>query len=278
MLSRLGVVGCALAASLLAADKPQDKPQEVVVAAGEYRLHACFWIPDGSGPFPVMIYNHGSEQKPAPCGPPDLGAFYQKHGWAFFALQRHGHEPSPGQYILDLQKKAFAAHPFDPSAARREINRLHELYNLDVVAGVAWVRQQPWADVQRIAMTGISYGGIQTILTAEKGLGIRAFLPFAPAAQSWNPVLAARLIEAIRKAHAPMFVVQATNDYSLEPSKVLGAELAKKAPPNHAKIYPAYGTSTQQGHGAFGSRAGGIAVWSADVLEFLNATVLKAGP
>jgi dienelactone hydrolase len=247
-----------------------ERPQEVTVPAGQYRLHGCVWLPEGSGPFRVMIYNHGSEQKPAPCGPSDLAAFYQRNGWAFFAFQRHGHEPSPGEYIVDLQKRAFAAHPDDRPAARREINRLHELYNLDVEAAVAWVKQQKWADSGRLAMTGISYGGIQTLLTAEKGLGIRAFLPFAPAAQSWNPVLAERLKEAIRKAHAPILVVQAQNDYSLEPSKVLGAELESKGPPNRARIYPPFGTNTQQGHGAFGSRTAGIAVWSPDVLDFLK--------
>jgi dienelactone hydrolase len=219
-----------------------------------------------------MIYHHGSEQNPSPCGPPDLANFYQKHGWAFYAFRRHGHGPSPGAYIVDLQKQAFAAAP-NRAAAQQEINRLHELYNQDVEAAVVWVKQQKWADTRRIAMTGISYGGIRTILTAEKGLGIRAFLPFAPAAQSWNPVLAERLKEAIRKARGPIFVIQAENDYSLEPSKVLGAELEKKGPPNRARIYPAFGTTTQQGHGAFGSRAAGIAVWSADLLAFLKVTV-----
>jgi hypothetical protein len=81
-------------------------------------------------------------------------------------------------------------------------------------------------------MTGISFGGIQTILTAEKGLGIRAFLSFAPAAQSWNPVLADRLIHAVRQARVHIFIIQAQSDYSLEPSKVLGKELEKKGAPN----------------------------------------------
>ena len=38
-----------------------------------------------------MIFNHGSEKNPAPCGPPDLGYFYRKKGFAFFTFQRHGH-------------------------------------------------------------------------------------------------------------------------------------------------------------------------------------------
>ena len=88
-------------------------------------------------------------------------------------------------------------------------------------------------------------------------------------------MLADRLKAAIRKAHSPIFVIQAANDYSLEPGKVLGAELGKKGSPNQAKIYPAFGTTTQQGHAAFGTRAAGIAVWSEDVLAFLQATVTQ---
>jgi len=219
--------------------------------------------PAGNGPFAVVIYNHGSEPTPAPCGPPALAAFYREHGYAFFAFQRHGHAPSPGEYIVDLQK----------GKTRKDVIQLHELYNLDVVATVDWVKHQKWADPQRIVMTGISYGGIQTLLTAEKGLGIRAFLPFAPAAMSWNPVLAERLKTAVKGARAPVFLVQAENDYSIEPSRVLGAELTA---PSAAKVYPAFGTTHQDGH-SFGARAKGIAVWSGDVLMFLQRVGVTSG-
>ena len=270
MLSRFSLVTRASACFFLSLALAADRPQEVTFDSGSYHLHGCVWTPEDPGPYPVMIYNHGSEQNPSPCGPPDLADFYQKHGWAFFAFQRHGHGSSPGEYIVDLQKQAFATTP-NRVAAQQEINRLHELYNRDVEAAVSWVKQQQWTDTRRIAMTGISYGGIQTILAAEKGLGIRAFLPFALAAQSWNPVLAERLKEAIRKARGPIFIIQAENDYSLEPGRVLGKELEKKGPPNQVRIYPAFGTTVQQGHAAFGSRAAGIAVWSADVIAFLSA-------
>lgn len=272
----LRLLACAIFLSLVspafAADKTNDKPLEVTVQAGPYQLHACAWFPAGPGPYPVMIFNHGSEKNPAPCGPPDLGYFYQKKGFAFFTFERHGHGASPGEYIMDLQKRAFADHPMNPAAAQSEVVRLQEFYNRDVEAAVAWLKQQEWVDPQRIAMTGISFGGIQTILTAEKGLGIRAFLPFAPAAQSWNPVLADRLKRAIRQTGVPIFIIQAQNDYSTEPCKVLGKELEKKGPPNHAKIYPPFGTTTQDAHWAFGSRKDGIAIWEADVSAFLAAT------
>jgi carboxymethylenebutenolidase len=250
-----------------------DKPQEVAIQAGPYRLHGCFWTPEGQAPYPVMVFNHGSEKNPAPCGPPDLAYFYQKRGFAFFTFQRHGHGASPGEYILDLQRGAYAAHRFSPGAAQSEAVGLQELYNNDVESALAWLKEQEWADTQRIAMTGISFGGIQTLLTAEKGLGIRAFLAFAPAAQSWNPVLAERLKRAVRAARAPIFIIQAQNDYSLEPSKVLGPELENKGSPNHAKVYPPFGSTTQDGHWGFGSRGEGILVWAPDVNAFLDVTM-----
>jgi carboxymethylenebutenolidase len=250
-----------------------DQPQEVTIAAGPYQLHGCFWTPDRPGPYPVMIFNHGSEKNPAPCGPPDLGYFYQNRGFAFFTFQRHGHGTSTGEYIMDLQRRAYIAHPFDRGEAQRELVGLQEMYNKDVESAVAWLREQPWVDAQHMAMTGISFGGIQTILTAEKGLGIRAFVSFAPAAQSWNPVLADRLKRAVRQARAPIFIIQAQNDYSVEPCKVLGAELDKKSSPNHARIYPPFGTTTQDGHWGFGSRRDGISVWAPDVSAFLDVSM-----
>ena len=47
-------------------------------------------------------------------------------------------------------------------------------------------------------MSGVSFGGIQTLLTAEKGLGITAIMSFAAAAQAWpNNRLQERLLKAV---------------------------------------------------------------------------------
>jgi dienelactone hydrolase len=174
---------------------------------------------------------------------------------------------------MELQRQAYSARPFNRSLAQSEVVGLQELYNKDVEGAVAWLKEQTWVDAQRIAMTGISFGGIQTLLTAEKGLGIRAFVAFAPAAQSWNPVLAERLKQGVRQAQAPILIIQAQNDYSVEPCEVLGVELKKKGFPNAAKIYPSFGTSAQDGHWGFGARRDGIAVWAPDVNAFLDATM-----
>jgi len=88
----------------------------------------------------------------------------------------------------------------------------------------------PFVDPARIAISGCSYGGIQTLLAGERDLGIKALVPFAPGAMSWeqNRPLQDRLIRAVDLAKAPVFLIQAENDYSLGPSRVLSKEAKKK--------------------------------------------------
>jgi dienelactone hydrolase len=139
---------------------------------------------------------------------------------------------------------------------------------------VAWLRKQPAVDPNRLVMSGCSYGGIQTLLTAEKGLGIRAFIPFAPGAMSFaNAALRNRLETAARNVQAPTFLLQAANDYSTGPSELLGPILRQRCDGSSAKVYPAFGTTNQQGHGAFACWSLGITSWGNDVMDFIDAVM-----
>jgi len=265
----IGLAAMAIAAGGVARAEPASAPaaqEEITFRSHGYTLSGCISRPAGAGPFPAVIYNHGSEKDPRRCGPPELARAYVEHGYLFFAFQRHGHGQSAGDYIGDL-----AAGLGRPGPARiTQMTHLHELYNQDVVDAVHWLMQRPEVDRSRVAMTGVSYGAIQTLLTAEKGLGIRAFIPFAPAAMSWqNAALQERLKQAVRNAKAPIFLAQAQNDFSLGPSQVLGPMIRARGAPSTAKLYPACGATPQDGHGGFAVR-GGVAIWSADVFAFLD--------
>ena len=142
--------------------------------------------------------------------------------------------------------------------------------NEDVVAAMNWLKTQPEVDVNRIVVSGCSFGGIQTLLAAEKGLGARAFIAFAPAAESWsNGMLDERLEDAVKRAKAPVFILQAKNDYSTQPTEVLGK--IAKAHGGEARIYPGFGKTPQEGHWGFATTSSGIALWGEDVLEFIKA-------
>lgn len=241
-------------------------------------LHGHLYVPGVSSladlaavkkKYPAIIYNHGSEANPN--GVPYLAKLYLDHGYIFFAPDRHGQGLSKdaGPYHRDEQNKFTGSPQFGQMAVK-----LHELYNQDVIAAVEWFKKQPYVDSDRIAMTGISFGGIQTLLTAEKNPGIRAYVPFAAAAMSWAGIteLRERLATAVRNETAPMFFIQNEGDYNLGPSTTLGSLLIQKGKPQKwkLKLYPKFGCSNQEAHARFSMHCDGIVIWDQDVLEFLK--------
>lgn len=211
-----------------------------------------------------MVWNHGAERLPG--WQPDLAHFYTAHGWAFLLPHRRGHGQSPGKYIAD-------------GASDAQMIALNDEHNADVLAAIAWVKTQAHIDPARVVVSGCSFGGIQTMITAAKNAGIRAAVPFAPGAIMWGrtPELRERLTRAAREAKVPEFLVQAENDYDVSPSKVAGAELEKVGHGrNKVHVYPPYGTTAQDGHGGFCTR--GFDIWGSDVLEFLDRATKSAKP
>jgi dienelactone hydrolase len=246
-------------------------PRLVSFPSGDLSLRGFLYKPEGEGPFPSIIWNHGSEKLPGQQ--PDLARFYTKQGFVFFLPHRHGHGRSPGAYIQDLIEK-YAAIEKNRTLVQKYMVKLLEEHNQDVIAAVEWLKGQPFVDQQRLVMSGGSYGGIQTLLAAEKGLGLRAFVSFAPAAMSWaNTELRKRLLKAVNDAKGPLFLIQAQNDYGLGPSEILGPVIKRKGAPNQAKVYPPYGTTPQEGHAGFATTEGGIAIWGSDVLEFFRTVI-----
>jgi carboxymethylenebutenolidase len=245
--------------------------ERVELSSKGYRLEGCIVRPNQTGRFAAIIYDHGSEKNPPPCGPPELTSTYVGAGMMFFALQRRGHGGSEGPYIRDLQEQINRQVSFGAARAK-DIVLLHEDYNADVTMAVRYLLSRADVDPNRVVMTGVSFGGIQSLLSAEKGLGLRGFVVFAPGAQSWsNPFLRERLARATRNARAPIFLAQAQNDFSIGPTQLLGPIVEAKGPPNRSMLYPAFGTTQQEGHGGFAKR--GISVWRNDVFRFLTAVL-----
>ena len=226
--------------------------------AGGGTLNGFLYVPAGSGPFPAILWNHGSERYPG--AQPELAEFYTSHGFVFFLPHRRGQGRSPGLYIMD----EIHSHPGPYAAVQAQ-----EDANDDVVAAFKWLRIQKEIDPNRIVISGCSFGGIQTLLIAKKGLGARAFVAFAPAAQSWgNPALEQMLDDAVRKAKGPVFILQAKNDFSLQPTQVLGKIASARG--GRATIYPPFGKTNEDGHWKFATTQAGIAIWGDDVLHFID--------
>jgi len=257
------ICGLLLLAAAQSVALAQASPEEVVFPSAGLQLHGFLWKPEGTGPFAAMLWNHGSEKLPG--SEPALAKFYTEHSYVFFVPHRRGQGRSPGAYIQDLMMAA------PPGERAQRMVDLQEAEVEDVVAALAYLRSLAFVDGTRIAVSGCSYGGIQTLLVGERELGVKALIPFAPGAMSWenNMALRDRLMRAVDSAKAPIFLIQAENDFDLGPSRELSKEAAKKKKDFQSKVYPPFGKSHHEGHGGFCTTA--TDVWGNDVLAFLEA-------
>jgi len=253
-------------------------PEKVAFPGPQGRtLYGWLYKPKGKGPFPAVVWNHGSglmTDPPLSFYRKDLAAFYVGNGYIFFAPHRTGHGMSraAGESATTASNKNCVGTNLKQVQLCKV--KYHEESNLDTVAAVKWLQEQRFVKRKQLVVSGASYGGIQTILTAEKKLGVSAFVPFTPAAQSWaNVLLRERLMSALKKARKPVFLIQAEGDYSLGPYEVLGAYLNTKGGLNQAKLYPKFGSTPREAHGVFAIRCEGIEIWGSDVAAFLKAAL-----
>ena len=242
------------------------RPEEVTFPSGKLTLHGFLYRPQGNGPFPAILYNHGSEQEPG--RKPALGEFFSKKGYVFFVPHRRGHGLSPyDSFVTSLRAQGAGG-----------AIALHETHLEDQLAGLAYLKQLSDVDPHRIAVAGCSYGGIQTVLAveanAEQKLGLRAAVDFAGGAMSWRShSLRTRMVRAVKKATVPVMFIQAENDYDLGPSRTLAGELEQLGKSHKLLIFPPYGDTRAEGHGGFCSQ--GTNVWGTAVTSFLDTSMGK---
>lgn len=252
---------------------PRFNKRHVTFKSAGLTLAGYIYQPPGNGPFPAVLWNHGSEQNPG-SGPQfdSVAAVFVPAGFAVFAPMRRGHSDSEGEYITGAVQQETALHGM--AAGQRLAARLLETSQLDdQLAGLAFLKQQTFVDTMRIVVAGCSYGGIQTLLGAERRVGYRAAVSISPAALSWNgnPELRARLQTAVSRIDIPVFLIQPPKDASLEPAKVLGPILERRSTANRVKIYPADMPEEQQQH-CFGG-AKGMHNWGSDAVAFVQAAL-----
>jgi dienelactone hydrolase len=167
----LGLVfGCAKTEHVLPLPPPMPAltssgPQLVPFTSGALTLYGFLYKPAGEGPFPAIVWNHGSEAKPG--WTPDQAQFYVAHGFVLFVPHRRGHGRS-----------TTAGLPEPPGAGPEVIDAL-VAQNDDVLAAIAYVATLPYVNAKRIATVGCSYGGIEALLAAERATGIYAAVDFA---------------------------------------------------------------------------------------------------
>ena len=262
---RLAGLSVAAVLMVIAAANAQSQPEVVDFRSGGLELKGFLWKPDGPGPFPAILWNHGSERRPGSVE--GVASFFVSRGYVFFVPHRRGQGRSPGPYIMDQLRTATS-----PLQRSTMLVSLHEQHLGDQLAALAYLKSAPSVDKSRLAVMGFSFGGIQTVLAAERGAGYRVAVACSTAAQTWQnaPELQRRLTSAARRAAIPVFFLQAQNDYDLTPNQVLSAQVRASGQRTESKVYPAHGAGAQEGHRFC---TAGANTWGPDALRFIQANL-----
>jgi carboxymethylenebutenolidase len=259
-----------LVAALASAGTDAVPVQTVSFDSGGKVLHGLLYRPAGPGPFPAVLYNHGSAPALTSNAAFDaIAPVFVAHGWVFFAPYRRGQGLSQdaGPYIGD-QIAAAMQRGGMPAAAQTLVDVLGTEQLADQMAALAWLQRQPFIEQQRIAVDGNSFGGIEAVLGAAQG-GYCAAIDASGGAESWDkaPPLRALMQHAVERAQAPILFFQAQSDYTVAPSRELYRAMRAAGKPAQIHLYPRFGDSAQDGH-SFTWR--GVAIWKDDVLRFID--------
>ena len=138
-------------------------PQTIEFPSGKLHLKAYLWKPVGPGPFPAVLFNHGSgggtadqtAWMPITQAATVLAPFFVTHGYAFLYPFRRGQGPSASQapYMQDVLRRE--------EETKGKEARQHLQFVLlttdqldDVMAALAFLKTVPGIDTQRIAVAG----------------------------------------------------------------------------------------------------------------------------
>ncbi|WP_296650565.1 CocE/NonD family hydrolase [Paraburkholderia sp.] len=139
-----------------------------VDADGDITLETTIYRPEGPGPFPMVVFNHGKilgdPRNQARSDPVSFAREFVRRGYVVVAPNRRGFAGSGGDYVQDGCD--VASNGLDQAA--------------DVAATVAYMSKQPYVDANHIVVAGTSHGGLATIAYGtEAAQGVRALINFS---------------------------------------------------------------------------------------------------
>ncbi len=223
-------------------------------------LETTVFRPDGEGPFPVAIINHGKAsgdpmfQERARYAVP--AREFVRRGYAVVVPMRQGFAGSGGRYI--------------DGGCNIAGNGRYQADDVEVT--LAWLRRQPWADATRVVVIGQSHGGLTTLaLGTREAAGVRGLINFAGGLRlnncQWQTDIVSAFGDYGARARLPSLWFYGENDSYFAPDLVSRMHAAYTKAGGKA-VLVAYGPFKNDAHGMFGSRDG-VPIWLPEVERFL---------
>jgi len=268
----LAAVLCGLLNPSAASDQaaPLDarlNEQVVMVPAGPdgtQALETTFFRPNGPGPFPLLVINHGKQ-----AGNPreqarerfiHMASAFVRRGYAVMVPMRGGYARSSGKYVdhgCDMTANGYAQAD-------------------DVIDAIAYARRQSWIDAGRIVVAGQSYGGLASVALAARAVpGVRGVLNFAGGLRidgggcDWRAALVRAYAEYGAHNRVASLWLYGANDSYFKPPLVGRMYRAFVDAGGKANLL-AYGAFKRDAHVMLASRDG-VKVWLPETQRFLRA-------
>jgi dienelactone hydrolase len=262
--------------------KPKSNPYATLFYKnGDLNIEAYLYKPEGKGPFPLVIYNHGSRsgQERAEIPFRFIAAILVPQGYAVLVPERRGYGKSDGQtYDEEVQG----------DISDRMMQRFREEAS-DVLAGLDYLKKGGVSvesgrfmptpalspvDRRRVALMGWSHGGVVSLLAASERHEFFALVDQAGGALTWNrsPTLQHELLAAASKIKIPSLCMDAENDATTNAAKEVGKAIKSSGKWEQTIIYPPFTPTSNPSNIAPGHLifAQGVSIWQDDLLAFLK--------
>ncbi|CAD6524492.1 hypothetical protein LMG27952_01716 [Paraburkholderia hiiakae] len=239
-----------------------------VDASGDVTLETTVYLPNGPGPFPMVIFNHGKipgdPHLQARSDPLSFAREFVRRGYVVVAPNRQGFADSGGSYQQDGCDVAS--------------NGLGQA--ADVASTIAYMSKQPYVDASQIIVAGTSHGGLATMAYGtEAASGVRALINFSgglrqDACTGWQNNLTQAFGDYGGKARVASLWLYGDNDSVWSPDLVTkmfaayrDAQTGEDHPAATAKLVD-FGAYKNDAHRLVGDRDG-VKIWWPTVEAFL---------
>jgi len=225
-------------------------------------LETTIYKPEGDGPFPIVVINHGKNRGDtrfqARYRPLNAVRYFIERGYLVVVPMRQGFSKSTGSYI----------------STGCNVQSNGDLQAESIRAVLDYITVQSYADKNNIVVVGQSHGGWAALaFGATNYSGMKAVINFAGGLRqdecpSWEGALVRSVGAYAKTTKIPSLWFYGDNDSFFRPFTFHAMYDAFVVNGAHAHLV-AYGDFADDAHRMFGSRAGG-AIWHAEVSKFLQ--------
>ena len=235
----------------------------VTLDGKKLQFETTIYKPQGEGPFPLLLMNHGKERGNPAAQKRDrflaMSREFVRRGYAVAVPMRKGFSKSEGIY------NDFGCNMHDNGLLQAD----------DVEAALRSLTRMPWVDRDRVIVAGQSYGGLATMAFGTRQFpGVRGLLNFAGGlridggACDWKSALVTAFASYGGRTTLPSLWFYGENDSYFDHALAQRLQSAYQAAGGPSQLI-AYGRFKSDAHGLVSSRDG-VSIWWPETENFLK--------